>query len=588
MTDALMNGSLVGSQHQTAGGRILLVEDNEDDAVATQHRLASIAIGSYQIDWAKSVEEGLKLAMKKPFDACLVDYRLGDSDGLRFIAGLRASGSAVPCVFLTGTGSSELDLEAMRLGAVDYLDKDALSTEVLERSVRYAIERGRCERALTLAARRDPLTQLHNRTSLYERLESSVERYQRTDRPVAILAIDLDRFKAINDSLGHHAGDIVIRTTAERLTQVVRPYDLVARVGGDEFVIVIDEFPDSVVSTDASSISADAMDWLASLADRVFSRVGAPIRVDAETVSVTPSIGIASCPKDSVQAEGLLKAADRAMYRAKRERCRTSFYDSTVDERDSEKRRPATLQQIGGGFLDLAFQPQIELGTGRVRGVEALLRWTTSSGKKLPPAECIPVFRRQGILQQVGDGVRERAAAQSHAWQQSGLATGRLAVNVSATELCEPSLPAKVEELLEQYDVKLELELTETELIHDDLRARSALARLRALGVRIAIDDFGSGFSSLQRVRMIPFDVLKIDRVFIANLEFFEPRPRDRRGDGEPYGSTRGRNSWPKASRTTASGSRSSTLGSRWRRVLGSATRCPRTSSRSGFWPATK
>ena len=501
--------------------RILLVEDNEDDAALTQRRLAAVAPSRYQVTWVQSAAEGLQLAQNRVFDVCLVDYRLGESNGLQFINNFRASGAITPCIFLTGGGNAHLDLEAMQVGAVDYLNKNDLSDEVLERSIRYAVERGRCEHALAQAARRDPLTRLHNRASLYERLDAAIERYQRTDRRIAVLAIDLDRFKPINDSIGHHAGDTVLRMVSDRLLQVVRPYDLVARVGGDEFVIVIDEFLDPSEASRESTVrdAAEEMDWLASLADRVFAKVSAPIRIEDQTVAVTASVGIACCPDDSVDVDGLLKAADRAMYRAKHQRLRTAFYDAEIDGNASAAQR-APQRQVAGGFLDLAFQPQVELKTGRIRACEALLRWTTSSGRKLTPAECLPVFRRQGILGLVGDSLRERAAAQAHAWRQRGLAAGSIAVNVSASELCEPALASTVEQLLDRYAISLEIELTESELVHDDLRARSALARLRALGVRIVIDDFGAGFFSLQRLRAIPFDVLKIDRMFIANVAY--------------------------------------------------------------------
>ncbi|MEO1335015.1 MAG: diguanylate cyclase, partial [Myxococcota bacterium] len=491
---------------------------------------------SYDVEHVSTVSDGLNIASKTVFDACVVDYHLGDDDGLNFIARLRARDNRTPCVILTGDGNPTVDIEAMKLGAVDYLHKDDLAQSILERSVRYAIERGRSERALLQAARRDSLTDLHNRTSLYERLETAIERYLRWVSPLEVLFMDLVGFKSINDSLGHHAGDWVLRTVAERLQDTVRPYDLVARVGGDEFVVVIDDFPEATGkdTADTEFDFGERKDWLAGIADRIFSRLGAPIRIDADTVAVGTSIGIAVCPKDGVQAEGLLQAADRAMYRAKRTRSRCAFYEADVDSGDVHTRQRASYREIGGGFLDLAFQPQICLNSESIRGCEALLRWTTSSGKKLTPHECLPVFRRQGILHQVGDGVRERAASQAAAWHRQGLMSGHISVNVSAAELCHPALPGKIEDLLDRYQIQLELELTESELIHDDLRARSALARLRALGVRIAVDDFGSGFSSLQRIRTLPFDVLKVECLRVKS-RVFEQRPSHRRRDGSAY-----------------------------------------------------
>ena len=496
--------------------RVLLIEDNEGDAALTRRHLQSAELASYDVVWVSSAEDGLRLAQTEPFDACLVDYYLAGLDGLHVVAELRNAGCEVPCILLTGSGSPELDMQAMTAGAVDYLNKDDLSKDTLERSVRYAIDRRRSEQALMMAARRDPLTNLHNRTSLFERLETAVERFQRKDRGLAVFVIDLDGFKSINDTWGHHAGDEVLKVTSARLLEMVRAYDLVARVGGDEFVLLIEDLEDALEVE--SGGKGRVLRMLDSLGERVLKSVGSPIQVDHETVSVSASIGIAVCPTDGVSPEGLLRSADRAMYRSKRSGGGVAFFDPDLDEANVTPRRDRKEAGIEGGFLDLAFQPQMNLRTGVVRGCEALMRWKTSSGRKMTPAECVPLFRREGIIHEIGECVRERAASQVSVWRGQGIFSGRLAVNLSATELCYPGLPGQVEELLERFPISLELELTETELLPDDLRARSAIARLRGLGVRIAIDDFGSGFSSLQRIRSIPCDAIKIDRTFVRNI----------------------------------------------------------------------
>lgn len=498
--------------------KVLLVEDNEGDAVLTRRRLEAVRIAEYELDWARTVEEGLQRTREKSFDACLVDYGLGAGNGLQFISSLRESGIELPCILLTGCGNDDLDIEAMRVGAVDYLNKDELNASVLERSIRYAIERRRSEHALMLAARRDTLTGLHNRASLYERLDTAIERFHRSGRFLSILAIDLNGFKAINDALGHQAGDDLLRVIASRLLETVRPYDVVARIGGDEFIVMVEDLdPSDGTPTSDDRIPAEIM---SGLADRIMRSIAAPVTIDAETVSVSASIGIATCPDDSVSRQGLLRSADRAMYRSKRGGGGISLFDSDIDGVSTVIPNREGHKEICGGYIDLAFQPQINLLDGRIRGCEALLRWTTSSGRKMTPAECVPMFRQAGTIHEVGECIRERAASQTEAWQQQGMFVGRLAVNLTAAELCHHGLPGRVEELLERYPVSLEIELTESEIVPDDLRARSAIARLRALGVRIAIDDFGSGYSSLQRVRTMPCDVLKIDRSFISNIAY--------------------------------------------------------------------
>ena len=318
--------------------RVLLVEDDEADAFLTRRLLESTRTARYAVTWIARVEDALQHAHASPPDACIVDYNLSTNNGLEFLAETRRRGFRFPVIMLTGSTSADLDIEAMRAGAADYLCKEGLTAERLERSIRYGIERKRTEQALMLAARRDPLTGLHNRTSLSERLEVAIARQRRQQSGVTVLAIDLDGFKEVNDTLGHQAGDHLLAVLAKRLTAVVRPYDVVARLGGDEFVIVVEDLSEQESCGPRDDLGGCASSTrVLGLAQRVFDSILEPVRIDGAPVCVSASIGVARCPAHQVTADLLLRRADKAMYRAKMAgKGGISFFDSETDSGDCD------------------------------------------------------------------------------------------------------------------------------------------------------------------------------------------------------------------------------------------------------------
>ncbi len=495
--------------------RILLIEDSEAEAHLAQYNLTKASIRNYRVDWAPSAEEALERIQAESYDVALVDQRLDGITGLEFLAIVQKMDHELPCIVLTGDPDPNTDLKAMELGAVDYLTKDDLTPALLERSIRYAISRADSERRLKRAIRRDALTGVHNRTSLFEQLESSIERYQRTERALALLVLDLNGFKNVNDTMGHQAGDQLLKAVAERIVDAVRPYDGVARIGGDEFVVLVDDLPIHDPSgADESSVASMLLD----LAKRIQGRIAIPINIQAQSLVISGSIGIAYCPRHGVTAQSLLNAADQAMYRSKRSGGLPVLYDPSIDDTHFF----AAKKSFGmpDGFLELAFQPQVDMTSDVIRGCEALLRWTKANGQTLMPSDCLPAFRRSGTISEVGDSVRELASSQASAWLKEGLALPWISVNLSVAELFHSTLVGKVENLLSRFSVPLEIEVSDKEIFPDDLRARSVLARLRGLGVHIAIDDFGAGASSLQRLRTVACDVLKLDGSFISNIAY--------------------------------------------------------------------
>ncbi len=353
-------------------------------------------------------------------------------------------------------------------------------------------------------ARHDPLTGLPHRAALVEELQRQLARGARGGE-AALLCLDLDRFKPVNDSLGHAAGDEVLRVVAARLRQCVRQSDLVARLGGDEFAVVQAGVDQPVAST--------------ALARRIVAALAQPIDIDGHPVHIGSSIGIAVAPFDGADPDRLLRSADLALYRAKEDgRGTFRYFEPEMDARVQARRGlEADLRRaLDAGEFELAYQPQVALDGRRVSGVEALLRWRHPARGGVSPADFIPLAEETGLIVPIGRWVLQRACADACAWP----ADVRVAVNVSAVQLRRGSLLQDVEAALADSGLppqRLEIEITESAMLHDTQGVIGTLAALRALGVQVAMDDFGTGYSSLSYLRSFPFDRIKIDRSFVAD-----------------------------------------------------------------------
>jgi diguanylate cyclase (GGDEF)-like protein/PAS domain S-box-containing protein len=368
-------------------------------------------------------------------------------------------------------------------------------------------ERRRLEERLEALAHRDPLTGLPNRRLFEDRLEIALAQAHRYRQRVALIFIDLDRFKRVNDGFGHAAGDELLRGVAERLAASVREGDTVARLGGDEFVLLL---PGIHYAEDLTAISRKLVESLRQ-----------PFKLDGREVRVTASAGISLYPEDGLEAEALVHSADTAMYRAK-ERGRDNFqlFSPAMTEKALERR---TLEDDLRAALDrqeltLHYQPCLELATGRVVGVEALLRWLRPSLGAMPPKDFMALAEFSGVMLAVGPWVLETACRQARAWQRRGSARLRLMVNLSAHELQQPGFVVHVEKALAASGLSpdaLHLEIPEGYAMQDLARTIETLRELRAVGVHLAIDGFGAGFTSLAHLRQLPVDALKIDLSFV-------------------------------------------------------------------------
>ncbi|HEY9142690.1 MAG TPA: EAL domain-containing protein [Arenimonas sp.] len=372
-------------------------------------------------------------------------------------------------------------------------------------------DKKRAEQELRYLANYDTLTGLPNRALLSERLGRAIVRARRQDTRVAVLFLDLDRFKDINDSLGHAAGDRLLKAAATRLQATVGASDTVARLGGDEFTVVLE---------DVESFPA-----VERMAREILTAFTMPLEVDERhDVSITPSLGISLYPDHALVPTDLLKFADTAMYQAKAEGRNTyQIYNETMD---AESRRRATVlaslrKALDRGEFRLVYQPRMALADGRITGVESLLRWHSAELGEIPPTVFVPLAEESGLILQIGDWVLNEALQTLKRWRAHGLNEISIGVNVSVLQLLRGNLPEELRRLIQDLGVpanRIELEVTESMVMQNAEQTTHVLNELRKLGITLAIDDFGTGYSSLVYLKRLPIDTLKIDKEFIGDL----------------------------------------------------------------------
>jgi diguanylate cyclase len=363
---------------------------------------------------------------------------------------------------------------------------------------------------LDYLAHHDALTGLPNRAYFQARLEQCLQRAKRYRRQFALLFLDLDRFKEVNDTLGHHVGDVLLCRVAEVLSAQIRTVDTIARLGGDEFVIILEDIP--------------APHFAAHFADRIMGDFSQPLEIAGREFFVTLSIGISLYPGDGLERESLVQHADVAMYQTKKSgRNGFRFFEPAMSEGAIERlhlEHDLRLAVQRDEFI-LHYQPQVDLTTGALMGVEALCRWPHPTLGVLPPSLFIPMAEELGLIDELGLKVLELGCRQMVDWEAAGLYVPRLAVNLSVRELEQSQLPGQISEILERTGLdpaRLELEVTESKLMRHAEMAILALNAMRALGVTLAIDDFGTGYSSLSYLKRLPLNRLKIDRSFVEGL----------------------------------------------------------------------
>lgn len=368
----------------------------------------------------------------------------------------------------------------------------------------------RYEAELEFQANRDVLTGLANRNLLRDRLRQAIAYADRYGHPVWVVFVDLDRFKFVNDTLGHRAGDMLLNKVAERLLLAVRETDTAARLGGDEFALILPERSDERLSM--------------SVVQRIMDTLSTPLVVEGHEFFVTCSTGVAAYPEDGADADTLIKHAEVAMYRAKEMgRNNFQFYTSAMNAAAIERLHiEGNLRSaIERNELLLHYQPQVDLHTGRIFGMEALIRWRHPDLGMVPPVRFIGLAEETGLIVPIGKWVTRTACLQNKAWQDAGMGPLRIAVNFSPRQFYQEDMVQSVREILEESRLEpqyLEIELTESLVMTDVDRATRILRDLKSLGVQLSIDDFGTGYSSLSYLKRFPIDVLKIDQSFVRDI----------------------------------------------------------------------
>jgi diguanylate cyclase (GGDEF)-like protein len=393
------------------------------------------------------------------------------------------------------------------------VDKQRLLEWVREQP-EVAIELGKAMvrrlRKMTTMAQYDALTQLPNRTLFQELCGTALMRAERRTTTIGVLFVDLDHFKAINESLGYAAGDGLLIQVANRLTESLHELDALARLGADEFAVMLEDTASN--------------DELAATAQKLLDALSAPFLVDGQEIFISASVGISCYPQDATSAQNLLKNADTAMRLAKTEgRGRFRFFSPELNAA-----AVATLvmknhlrQALDRGELFLNYQPRIDILSGKIVGSEALIRWRHAEHGLVSPAKFIPLAEQAGFIERIGEWVLRTACAQQQAWLNSGLPPFQIAVNLSVQQLRQPDLAKRVAAILRETGLDpplLELEVTESLFMADGAVARKVLADLRAMGISIALDDFGTGYSSLSYLKQFPLDYLKIDQSFMRGI----------------------------------------------------------------------
>ncbi len=490
--------------------RLLQVEDTADDAALVELALsgAGYDVFTRRVDTAEALRRQLH---ESKWDLVIADYAMPGFSGIKALAIVREQHPDLPFIFVSETIGEDTAVAAMRTGAHDYIMKANLTrlAPAVDRELREAAirrERHIASQRVAYLAYHDSLTDLPNRALFHDRLQQAVLRSHRDDKGLAVLLIDLDGFKAINDALGHHAGDLVLQEVATRLRGALRASDTVARLGGDEFAVLL---------------PATDMNRAELAARKILHDLQHPVVADGRPLMVSASIGIAGVPWHATTSDEVLRKADSAMYIAKNDKVGYVVYNLVHDRRISSRISLASSMReaIEDRQFELDYQPIVHIPTNTVLAIESLVRWNHPDMGRLLPDDFIRVAEHTGLIDPLTSFVIESALTD---WPRSARPDDcGLSVNVSPHNLHQAAFPGRIRDLLDSHGLaasSLVLEITENLLMADPDRSVPSLDKLHEMGVRLVIDDFGKGYSSLSYLRRLPIDEIKIDPSFILGL----------------------------------------------------------------------
>ena len=490
--------------------RILLIDEAHSEYLLIGNLLARVHHTDYDLTWCEGSGSALEELLSDKYDVVLLDYYCGDTSGRALLTAAQAQGCNTPILVMTDEMEADVDRTAIRAGASDYLIRGRIDSQLLERTIRYAIERKQAEIKLTRLAHFDPLTNVPNRILFRDRLEHAIRKADRDQMPFTLMYLDMDGFKQVNDNFGHDAGDTLIAAFANRLRTCMRRSDSVARIGGDEFTLLLEQ-------TESTSD-------IARIAEKVLETVTQPYQIGRQQVSVGCSIGIVVYPQTQGDADSLQKKADMAMYQAKqKEGSRYRFFTEAMHREakrqlllESELRRALCRNEF-----TLFYQPRQALSSGEIVGVEALLRWNHPDRGLVRPSEFLATTEDIGLIAPLGYWVIHRACWDLQRLRQAGLPAPAMSLNLSLRQFSDRQLAVRVADILDERGVSgsdLEFELTETAVMENMEAVSLPMQQLSRLGVRFSLDDFGTGSSSFLHLQRLPIDRLKIDRQFVAGL----------------------------------------------------------------------
>ena len=495
--------------------RVLFIEDSEDDVQLVLRLLRKDNYSPIyrRVDQESAVQRALR---EEPWDLVICDYSMPELSAQKALAIFQQFHLDIPYIVVSGTVGEDTAVEMMKAGAHDYVMKQNLTrlAPAIRRELKDAQERSarrRAEKELAHLAYYDRLTGLPNLTLLLDRLDQAIVYARRDDQRMAVLQLNIDRFKSVNDTLGPMAGDRLLYGVAERLLGAVAADGTVARIERDTFAVLITGMKDS---TEARA-----------MAERLRDVLARPMVINGHEIHLSSSIGIALFPDDGDDAATLVRHAEGAMYdvRARGGDASAQF----ARESDTMVQRRFTLENnlwraLREGEFELHYQPQLNLKTGQISGVEALVRWHDRDLGMIMPDHFIPVAEESGIILPLGEWILGQACRDYAYWRKRGTAPPKMSVNLSVRQLLDSSIleiigKAQTDYFSDKFGV-LEMEITESGLMRDTGRAVNLLSTLRAQGVQVALDDFGTGYSSLAYLKHLPIDVLKIDKSFIVDL----------------------------------------------------------------------
>lgn len=490
--------------------RLLLLEPSEVEAQFMTGALRLAAPGEHEIVHERTVEGARMLLAARRFDVACIGLSRVDVGGLDAIVRLQAEQPSLGIVAVLGDDDEDLALQAVQAGAQDCLVHETLDGPMLAKALRYARERKRAELALSQVAVHDQVTGLANRTLFRQHIAQALVGPAGTRPPFAIFLVDLHRFKTINEAFGHDTGDAFLQEVGVRLRRVTRETDSVARLGADEFALLVKDVRDQERAEEFGR--------------RVISELSAPAELPGVRLVPAAAIGIALCPSCGSSSEELLAAADAALRTAKAQGRNTmAMFGDAVKSRALHRMtlEGELRESLSRAEFALEFQPQVN-ERGQIISAEALLRWRRSRNAPAVEAyEFMGVMEETGLIADLGPWIIKTACAQLRTWRKAGLPVKRVAINVAAVQVAKHDLVTLLREVREQYRLlptDIELELTETSLLQDSDHVRNMLQTLKDQGYRLALDDFGTGFSSLSYLQRLPITTIKIDRSYTKGI----------------------------------------------------------------------